>query len=239
MMVRLFFVLMCLPLAAQFNEMEGEYRVDQPVKKVLFLGNSYTYYHTLPRVLGKLAAQAEPATPMTLRWHTIPGATLEQLSSNPKVHHWLQQDWDLVVLQEQSTNPIEHPKKMFIAAKSLVGSIREQGAQPLFFMTWARAHKPDMIEALAASYTKISKKTGAVLAPVGRAWQLALKERPDLRLHQDDNSHPNPKGTYLSACVFYRVITGRDPRGLGKGGLDIDDPTAAYLQDIAARTPLP
>ena len=108
-MVRLFFVLMCLPLAAQFNEMEGEYRVDQPVKKVLFLGNSYTYYHTLPRVLGKLAAQAEPATPMTLRWHTIPGATLEQLSSNPKVHHWLQQDWDLVVLVllDENYEPIE------------------------------------------------------------------------------------------------------------------------------------
>jgi len=37
---------------------------------------------------------------------------------------------------------------------------------------------------------------------------------PKLVLHQADNSHPNPKGSYLAACVFYTTLLDRNPVGL-------------------------
>jgi len=45
-------------------------------------------------------------------------------------------------------------------------------------------------------------------------------------------------GTYLAACVFYATLTGRDPRGLGDGGLAVGADDAAFLQGIAWETVL-
>jgi hypothetical protein len=45
--------------------------------------------------------------------------------------------------------------------------------------------------------------------------------------------HPSRLGSYLAACVFYRTLTGQDPRGSGfTAGLD--EAQARFLQDVAA-----
>jgi len=83
---------------------------------------------------------------------------------------------------------------------------------------------------------------------VGGAWRNCLIERPKLELYHADNSHPTPAGSYLAACVFYAVLTGRNPRhlpaqitvdlqaGAGKvkrAAATLSDQDAAFLQRIA------
>ena len=46
------------------------------------------------------------------------------------------------------------------------------------------------------------------------AWKKALAADPNLVLHQPDKSHPNPKGSYLAACVFYATLFDKSPVGL-------------------------
>ena len=38
--------------------------------------------------------------------------------------------------------------------------------------------------------------------------------RPDIQLYDKDGSHPSPAGTYLTACVFYTVLSKKSPVGL-------------------------
>ena len=90
-----------------------------------------------------------------------------------------------------------------------------------------------MIEGLAKAYRETTDALGAKIAPVGLAFHEVSEARPDLRLHGDDGSHPSPSGTYLAACVLYGTITGRDPRGVGNGGLDISAETRTFLQNVA------
>src|SRR5262249_46570037 len=91
-------------------------------------------------------------------------------------------------------------------------------------------------------------------APVGLAWQAALKARPDFALHVADKSHPNPAGSYLAACVFYATIYGQSPKGLsahitgtivdhtGKIGdaqgelVNLSKEDSAFLQKVAWQT---
>jgi hypothetical protein len=74
--------------------------------------------------------------------------------------------------------------------------------------------------------------------PVGAAWQRLISERPDLVLHDKDNSHPNVAGSFLAACVFYAMLFNRSPVGLSAalpalGQLDRD--VLHYIENVAWR----
>lgn len=84
-------------------------------------------------------------------------------------------------------------------------------------------------------YARAARKLGAELAPVGRAWQNALDARPRPRLHSEDDSHPNPAGSYLTACVLYGTLTGRSPRDLDYHAR-LTPELATRLQRVAAET---
>jgi len=123
-------------------------------------------------------------------------------------------DYDIVVLQDHSLRSIQAPDSLMFYGKLFGGLIKSKGAQPYVYMTWSRKWDPYMIERIQREYTRLAEQINAQLVPVGLAWQRALELRPNLPLYDDDGSHPSSLGTYLNACVFYGIITGKSPLGL-------------------------
>jgi hypothetical protein len=213
----------------------------RPSLRVLFVGNSYTAFNGgLPHILREFAAARgktiETAGSIrggkSLQWHWEEGTAREMIDRG---------GWDVVVLQKYSTRPITEPEKMFKSARLLDAEIKKTGARTLFYMTWARQHQPENQAVLTNAYEKIAAELRADVAPVGRAWQRVLSERPDLALHTPDKSHPTPAGTYLAACVFYAKLLDDSPVGLPsaiskastKPSITLQPEVAAYLQRIA------
>lgn len=185
---------------------------DQKIR-VLFIGNSYTYFNNLPEMLSKLVAStgASIETEMVARG----GATLQQHWEEGLALKALKQGhWNYVVLQEQSLLPINDPATMHKYAKMFDAEIKQVGAKTVFYLTWARQNRPETQAALTEAYTKISRELGALLASAGTAWQSAIKENPQLVLHLPDQSHPNSAGSYLTACVFYSLLFSKSPENL-------------------------
>lgn len=189
--------------------------------RILFIGNSYTSVNDLPRML--IAMMATKGIKLETRSITPGGFTLEK--------HWNGQEarkaiadgpWDYVVIQEQSQMPAVYPAATLKYAALLAEAIRQAGSQPVFYLTWARKDKPEMQDALTATYMKAGSEAKALVAPAGIAWQNAIKADPKLALHAADGSHPTALGTYLTACVFYATLLRRDPTGL-PGRLVIDE----------------
>lgn len=198
-----------LPLSGQAN---SRTEPDQKIR-VLFIGNSYTYFNNLPEMLSKLAASAGLSleTEMVARG----GATLQQHWEEGLALKALKQGrWDYVVLQEQSMLPVSDPATMHKYAKMFDAEIKQIGAKTVFYLTWARQNRPETQAALTEAYTKIAKELGAMIAAAGPAWQTAIKENPELVLHLPDQSHPNSSGTYLTACVFYSLLFSKSPENL-------------------------
>jgi hypothetical protein len=52
------------------------------------------------------------------------------------------------------------------------------------------------------------------VAPVSRAWDLALSRRPELALHAADGNHQSALGAFLTACVLFGRLTGESPAAL-------------------------
>jgi Domain of unknown function (DUF4886) len=181
--------------------------------KVLFVGNSYTHCNDLPGMLQDLACAAGKS--LETASVTSGGKTLEWHWYNPETRDAIDAgDWDFVVLQEHSQRPVEEPEKTLHAAIRLGARIRQAGAVPMFYLTWARQHVPEMQDALTETYLRAARELDAEVAPVGLAWRAALTASPDLVLHTADRSHPNILGTYLAACVFYATLFGETPVGL-------------------------
>ncbi|RLK53581.1 hypothetical protein [Actinokineospora cianjurensis] len=231
------------------------------VTRVLFVGNSFTYFHNLPEVV---VALARPDRAVSVAMLAAPGAILGETWASGALETALREDADCVVLQEQSTlggdlvvdgipRP-QDPAKFHAAVRSAVAAIVSANASATLYLTWARQDDPDAQHALTDAYTSIGKELGVAVSPVGIAWQTALAERPDLVLHDEDASHPAAAGSYLAACVLTATLFGLDPRGrtrrvtgqvidsegvLGDPNgtlVDLSEADAAYLQDVAWRT---
>jgi hypothetical protein len=103
----------------------------------------------------------------------------------------------------------------------------------VLYMTWARQHTPEAQQAITAAYNEIGNEQGAIVVPVGLAWQKFLAKHDDPILHDRDQSHPTLAGSYLAACVFLAVLLKEDPRGLEVGGEGLSKQDMARLQNVA------
>jgi hypothetical protein len=214
--------------------------------RVLFVGNSYTYYNDLPQLFERLADAA--GHPVVVDDSTQPSWTLQQHAGSDDTLDKIARGWDFVVLQEQSVRPAvvaERERAMYPAARELDEAIRRADGRTVFYMTWGRrsgrspaGHEDfaSMQAALRAGYSEIARELDAMLAPVGDAWESALSLEPQPELYEGDGSHPSLAGSYLAACVFFAVIFDESPVGLDfTAGLDPEP--AATLQRLAAQRP--
>jgi len=213
---------------------------------VLFIGNSHTYLHYMPQMLGELVRAADSAFKLNIDQITGEGAGLQwHWNNSPSRDKIRSGRWDRVVLQDRSGGPLEELESFQVHARRLDEVIRRQGAKTVFYMTWANKSHPGTQKMIADAYSQIAAELGAVLAPVGLAWEKAQALDEELNLHHIDDRHANPSGAYLTACVFYAVFFNASPEGLpaalqieGKIRLDLAADRAGFLQKIAYETVL-
>jgi hypothetical protein len=178
-------------------------------KRVLFVGNSFTYFFNLPQVVASMARTQE--WQLTTRQSTVGGSNLEQ--------HWKEergtktraliesQEWDYVVFNNHSLSSIETPESFMEYGKKFAQLVKERGAKPVFMMTWAYKSNPLMQAEVERMYLKLGEETGADVVPAGPLFAKARTLRPDMELFFDDK-HPSSNGTYLLGLAFYKYFSG-------------------------------
>ena len=222
-------------------------RSDAPGLRVLFVGNSFTFSNSLPELVHELAAADDGAPPIYAVGYTAGGWSLRRASRNARLRELLHDvEWDVVVLQERSMllsfSAGERAQETDPFARALDARIDASGARTMLFMTWGYKSGDSwnvrgdtyeaMQERLETGYIELGRKLDAQVVPVGLAWAQALVRRPGLDLWADDGRHPSRLGSYLAACVFYAVLSARDPTmSRFDGGLSRSD--ARLLRDVA------
>jgi hypothetical protein len=166
----------------------------------------------MPQMLVRLVKAADLGKYINAEQVTGKGVDLEWHWHNQKTRDRIKaRMWDYVVLQDRSGGPLENKASMFKHARLLDDDIKKQGAETILYMTWANQKRHETQKILTDAYSQISRELGAILAPVGTAWENSLKTDPDLRLHHSDDRHAGPAGAYLTACVFYTVLYRSSP----------------------------
>jgi hypothetical protein len=224
-------------------------KAETRVLRILFIGNSLTYFNNLPQILEGLANTGNSGIELQTRMISAGGATLE--------YHWLNsaavdeirsQAWDYVVLQEQGSmgtqffegKPAFNKPNLFHAyAYAFDHEIKKAGAKTVFMLTWAGKRNPEQQDLIDYAYMSIAKELGAIVVPVGWAWKRVQALAPNLNLYFD-GAHPNATGSYLLAATIYSTLfhakPSRAPTKLSGASWnprgDINPDVTAVLVDI-------
>ncbi|HWC26853.1 MAG TPA: hypothetical protein VG474_09730 [Solirubrobacteraceae bacterium] len=223
-------------------------RSDRPGLRVLFVGNAQTSHNSMITMLRELA-EGDPGAPRIFAvQYARRGSTLERAAREDRLEKLLANErWHYVVLQEHSqvaSRPDGLAARTAPAAARLDALARAAGARTVLFVGWGyedgdRDAPPGdtfaaMSGRLSSAHVQLGAMLGGLLAPVGPAWAAAAAEQPGIDLWAWDGIRPSRAGSYLTASVFYAVLTGRDPvRSRFAAGRDSGE--ARALRAIAAR----
>lgn len=206
----------------------------QTVKRVLFLGNSYTDANNLPKLVSDIAGSAgktliydknAPGS-YTLAGHLTNMVSLAKISAG---------NWDHVVLQDQSMS-LAYPStywNTFPYTFRLDSTIKAQNkcAQIIFYATWGRKNGDtylctpphcsvdtwitrtyyELDSAIGSHYKTFADTLKSSVTPVGTVWRYLRRHHPSIELFEPDESHPSVAGSYTAACCFYTAIFRSDP----------------------------
>ena len=202
----------------------------QQIKKVLFIGNSYTYVNDLPLLLSNAAQSVGDS--VIYDSNCIGGYTLQLHSTNATTLQKIAQgNFDFVVLQEQSQLPSfpisQVQSSVYPYAKTLDSLINVANpcTETVFYMTWGRkngdaSNCPNwppictysgMDSLLRMRYEYMANANSALVSPVGAVWRYIRNNFPGIELYNADESHPSLAGSYAAACTFYSIIFRKDP----------------------------
>ncbi|MGM9636697.1 MAG: hypothetical protein ACI3YK_01785 [Eubacteriales bacterium] len=205
--------------------------------KVLFVGNSYTFYNDLPSRFEKLAR--ENGREVTAFSVTEGGRKLVRYQdpSDPytqKLEDVLAQEhFDVAFLQEFSVLPASDYDTFLSGVRYLTEKLRGRADRIILYATWGRKPgSPDlekfgwtnesMTHALADAYTRAAKELSLEVSYVGPAFRKVLVSHPEIELYNPDKTHPSREGSALAAIVHYRAVFGQLPTSAGSLELSRD-----------------
>lgn len=195
--------------------------------KILFVGNSYTYFNDMPKMLERLAnANGHPTEVFSV---TKGGRKLHQhLDAEDEYSQKLLEytdgshRFDWVFLQEQSVLPLADFALFADGVRRVYAHIRPFADRFVLYQTWGRhdAHPllaergwthESMADGLAEAYQKMAEEIGAKVSPVGRAFTRVYRGNPELELYAKDLFHPSYIGSCLAALTHYETLFGEKP----------------------------
>ncbi|MGZ8796556.1 MAG: SGNH/GDSL hydrolase family protein [Thermoanaerobaculia bacterium] len=180
--------------------------------RVLFVGNSLTFWNELPWMTRRVAGSLGAKPPLVTEFNGRSGASLRQ--------HWdrgealriiRQRRWDFVVLQPQSTEMTDSPEETTRYARYFDQEIDKTGAKTVIFATWVPNDRSMSQAALTDRYVALARQLDARVAPVGTA--VGHLSRTGMKMLDPGGVHPSLKGSYLAACIFYSTFYGESPEG--------------------------
>lgn len=209
--------------------------------KILFIGNSHTFFNDMPKMLS-LMAQSRGLDFDTVQ-NTSGGKGLDWHAGQPDVRfNILYGGYDVIVLQHMA-HPFPGEQSLLDGAGQLMAYIACTPARVVSYMPWSARDNPQgQAEMIAAHEALAARYPGLALAPAGRVWDYIRHSHREIELYYHDGHHASPIGSWLVAATLLRTLTGESAQGLPTH-LDMGRPTFQGLtltprlaQDFACPT---
>jgi hypothetical protein len=189
--------------------------------KILFIGNSLTMANDLPLMLQDLVKSSSLGATLIPYVAAMGGMTLsDHLRTGRPSRMIRKRNPDFVILQGHSTEPLEDPDGFARSATQFNNQAVGVGSQVVLFCTWSRppgdsfydnpvsgGSPSEMQRRVALCYSSLANGLGALLSPVGLAWELAKEDALVPNLF-DGTHHPSEAGTFLAVTVLFCSLFG-------------------------------
>lgn len=235
------------PATSDYWHFKGDAASLWTTTKVLFIGNSFTYYSDVPKLFEQIATSAGDGVIVD---SVTQGAWNLTKFADPNDEHGKRvdeklkasNDYDAVILQEQSTRPLTNYNEFLKAAKSLQSKIKstQKNCRVYLYSTWGYKEEaeqrkitiPEMEAQIRTAYENAASTMGVSVSYVGKAFSAVYTDNKEINLYFEDDKHQSYAGAFLSACVHVATILDTDPRLAAFTG-ELDEATAKVLKEAA------
>lgn len=174
--------------------------------KILFLGNSHTYYNAMPQLVQELFVAMGQKAHVTML--AVGGKNLSYHATSASAPFNIRYgEYDIVVAQDKAGN--FDAATFFEGAKAIKNMVDESGSAFYLYMPWTardnRAAQLDMTDA----YQRFCSANKCFFAPVGEVFSRMLQSPYADMLYREDGSHATLFGSYVAAVTIFYTITGR------------------------------
>jgi hypothetical protein len=203
--------------------------------KVLFVGNSFTYYNETFNILCGLDSNININivygltlnAGQTLAYNWVNASGDGEPSASNQIYNG---KFNYVIFQDYSSTAwVPSTCSNFVTNWAIIynNAILSNGGIPIFYETWA--YQPDLLSYISNSssddtqqlvaymYTNTAKTLGSLCAPCGDAWLLYYqKYGPASNLYVTSESpvkHPTNYTSYMNACTLFATIFKKSPVG--------------------------
>ena len=176
--------------------------------EILLIGNSHSSKNNLPGLLATLIEAGLPSKTVHVLVAPSWGFLDDHLKDKETRRLLEAKSWTHIVLQGQKYSSSGRYFYPTDAAEEWIRRAKLQGAIPIMFPEWPRRGNTEEGQRIHELHLQIVARESACVAPVGLAWELALRQHPSLELHARDGNHSSATGALLTAYVLYEVITG-------------------------------
>lgn len=132
------------------------------------------------------------------------------------------------VLFNTWTTKVDFPKKYCYKGIQIDSSLERMQD----FCSPSIENSTKYLQVLNDSYRSIAKRHSLERTSHGTVFQKAFDEFPKIEILEDD-MHPSQLGAFLSACIFYELLTNKSATEL-EYTADIEEEKAGILKDLAS-----
>ena len=192
--------------------------------RVLFIGNSYTYYNDMPEIFRLLSV--ENGIEVSVYSVTKGGRKLFKNldpcdENNERIRDIIKNGGcDVLFLQEQSHLPISDYDAFENGASAIKDLVKAK--RTILYSTWGRKRgaylltelnlsSEEMTDKLGERYSDLAAKIGAEVSHVGTCFKFIAKKYPELELYNPDLSHPSYLGSAVAAACHYYTLFAKKP----------------------------
>jgi hypothetical protein len=182
--------------------------------KVLFLGNSHTFFNDMPQIFKNICAargknvevamQAHPG--VTYGWHYNQMAELR--------FALMYGGYDCIVMQQAAHSPCPSKEETLADGEKIIKLARANGVEPIQTMPWAEKRDPDHQKSMYDIYNTLSEKFGVKLTVAGNVFEDIFYNHPEINMYWYDGEHASPYGSYTIALACYAAIFSESVVGL-------------------------
>lgn len=200
----------------------------QDTTRILFIGNSFTYFNNMPQIVKGIADSAN--IPVITGMHAPGGISVGDTAqgsmahmNNPALFSLIRsKKWDYAVIQDNQGRFVRDSAVFPGASKVVQGhlnimdSVKKNNdcAKIILFGGWAwKTGMPpfgntgiECIQRILTNYRVLNDTMKETVAPIGIAWIKAVNYLPAVNLWDPDDAHPSYAGSYLTASVIFSTI---------------------------------
>ena len=205
--------------------------------KVLFIGNSHTFYNDMPQIFKNICDEKGKDVEVAMQafggktygWHY--GQMTELRFA------LMHGGFDYIIMQQAAHSPCPAKEETLADGGKIIELARKCGVTPIQTMPWAEKRDPDHQKGMYDIYNTLSEMYGVKLAYAGNVFEDVFYNHPEIDMYWKDGEHASPYGSYTIAMSVYAAIFGESVKGLAPNSYNtypVTDEGWAAIKDAFA-----